>query len=236
MSVNPQDPKAKLPRDFEGLFVQEVSSRLKVQGKLALGVMLGWRPCSPNHDCVGGVLAFGSHAYATAHPTGALSRISVIDFTMTPPFSESVRAVLEKIGQEKMSPPFLDTSDSIPLRISIGVEQNFDTVPPYRRLFRVNLPHYNLPFTYAKWPKNAKGPKYPLVAEGSGIEDSVDLTLTILADGTVSPQSVDVHAGHYREFVQAVFERLATARYLPARVGSCAVATWGRQTFMFKRP
>lgn len=236
MTVRPQDPKTKLPPDFEGLFAQEISSRLKVQGKLPLSVMLEWRPCSPNHDCVGGVLVFGSHAYATAHQSGELSRIGVIDFSLTPSFSDSVRAVLERIGREKMSPPFFDGKDSIPLRISIGVEQNFDTVPPYRRLFRVNLPHYNLPFSYAQLPKNAKAPKYPPIAERRGVEDSVDVTLTILADGTVSLQSVDVNAGHYREFIQSVFDWFPTARYLPGHVGSCPVATWGRQTYTFKVP
>lgn len=234
MSVHPQDPKTKLPPDFEGLFVQEIGSRLKVQGSLPLGVMVGWNPCDVSHDCVGGVLTFGSHAYATAHPTGELSRIGVIDFSLTPAFSDRVRTVLEGIGQEKMSPPFFDRKDSIPLKISIGVEQHFDTVPPHRRLFRVNLPHYDLPFTYAKWPKNAKGPKYPSIAETRGVGDSVAVTLTILANGTVAPQSVEVHSGRYIDFIRSVFDRLATARYLPAHVGGCPVATWGIQSFTFK--
>jgi len=236
MSVRPQDPKTTLPSDFEGLFVQEIGSRLKVQESLALGVMIGWNPCSASYDCAGGVLMFGSHAYATAHPKGELSRIGVIDFSLTPAFSDRVRRVLETIGQEKMSPPFFDRKDSIPLKISIGLEQHFDTVPPYRRLFRVNLPHYDLPFTYAKWPKNAKGPKYPSIAETRGVGDSIAVTLTILADGTVAPQSVEVQAGRYIDFIRSVFDMLATARYLPAYVGGCPVATWGIQSFTFKVP
>lgn len=235
MNVRPQDPKTMLPPDFEGLFVQEVRSRLKAPGSLLLGVMIGWNQCdSARQRCAGGVLMLGSQAYATAHPIGGLSRIGVIDVSLTPAFSDSVRKVLERIGQEKMSPPFFNRKDSIPLKISIGVEQHSDTVSPYRHLFRVTLPHYNLPFTLAEWPKNARAPKYPSIAETRGVGDSVTVTFTILADGTVAPQSIEVQAGRYIDFIQSVFARLATGRYLPAHVGGCPVATRGSQSFTFK--
>jgi TonB family protein len=233
MSVGPQDRKAKLPADFEGLFVQEFRSRLNVPKNLPLGVMVGWKPCdSVSHRCAGGVLMFGSHGYFIAHPTGTLSRIGVVDLSLTPAFSDSVRAVLERISQEKMS-PFLNSKDSIPLKISIGVEQHSDTVPTVRHLFRVTIPRYNLPFTYAAYPKDAKPPKYPSIAERRGVGDSVGVTFTVLHDGSVAPQSVDVQAGTYRDFMQSVFDRLATTRYVPANVGGCRVATWVRQNFVF---
>jgi hypothetical protein len=235
MSVRPQDPNTKLPADFEGLFVQEIGSRLKVQGSLPLRVMVGWGPCDANSEiCPGAVLTIGSSVYVTAHPTGALSRIGVIDFSLTPSFSDSVRAVLERIGREKMSPPLFGRNDSIPLTISIGVQQNYDAIPPHRRLFRVNLPHYSLPFTYAKWPKNAKRPNYPSNAERIGVGDSVTVSLTILADGTVAPNSVDVQSGRYIDFMKSVFDVLGKTRYLPARVGGCPVAAWGMLSFTFK--
>ena len=235
MSVRPQDAKTTLPPDFEGLFVQEISSRLKAPRSLLLGVMVGWNQCdSAGHRCKDGVLTFGSTAYATAHPTGALSRIVVIDPSLTPAFADSVRAVLERIGQEKMSPSFFNKTDSIPLRISIGIEQHSDTIPSHRHLFRVALPHYNLPFTLADWPKDAKAPKYPSIAETRRVGDSVAVTFTVLADGTVDPRSVDVRAGYYFDFVQSVFDHLATARYLPAYVGGCRVATRAGQSFTFK--
>ncbi len=235
ISVRPQNPKTTLPPDFEGLFAQEISSRLKVPGSLLLGVMTGWNECySASHRCEGGVLMLGSNAYATAHHTGELSRIGVIDFSLTPAFSDSVRRVLERIGQVKMSPPFFDRTDSIPLKISIGVEQHSDTVPPHRRLFRVNLPHYNLPFTFAEEPKNAKAPKYPSIAETRHVGDSVAVTFTILADGTVAPQSVEVQTGHYVDFIRSVFDWLAKARYLPAHMGGCPVASRAGQSFAFK--
>lgn len=235
--VRPQDPKTTLPPDFEGLFAQEIGSRLRGPRSLHLSVMVGWNQCSSGSPgCTGGVLTLGSQAYATAHSTGALSRIGVLDFSLTSALSDSLRTVLERIGQEKMSPPFFNGKDSIPLKISIGVQQHFDTVPPYRRLFRVNLPHYNLPFTGAEWPKDAKAPKYPSIAESRGVGDSVAVTFTVLADGTVPPESIEVLAGRYIEFIRAVFERLATARYLPARIGGCPVASRGFQSFAFKVP
>ncbi len=234
MSVKPQDRKAKLPADFEGLLVQEFRSRLKMPQNLPLSVVLGWSPCdSVSHKCVGGALMLGSQAYATAHPGGTLSRIVTVDFALTPTLSDSVRAVLQKLSDEK-SVPFFAQPDSIPLDISIHVEQHSDTVPRYRHLFRTKIPHYASQFSEAAWPKNARGPKYPSIAERSGVSDSVVMTFTILPDGTVAPQSVDVHSGHYTDFIRAVFDRMATMRYVPGRVGNCPVATWQTQAFVFK--
>ena len=95
MSVRPQDRKTKLPPDFEGLFAQEFRSRLKLPPNLSLSVMVGRSPCDTRGDrCAGGVMMFGSHAYATAQPNGALSRVTVVDFSLTPVFAERVRTVL----------------------------------------------------------------------------------------------------------------------------------------------
>lgn len=238
MSVRARDAKTTLPPDFEGLLVQEISSRLKAPRSLLLGVIAGWDQCDAtgHHGCKGAVVTFGSNAYATAHPTGELSRIGVVDLSLTPTFADSVRAVLEKIGKEKMSPPFFDGRDSIPLRISIGVQQYPDTLQAHRPLFRISIPHYKLPFTFAEWPKNAKGPKYPSFAESRGVGDIIAVTFTILADGRVDPQSMDVQAGHYFDFVQSVFDHLAAVRYLPAHLGGCSVAMRGGQSFAFKVP
>lgn len=235
MSVRARDAKTTLPPDFEGLLVQEISSRLKAPRSLLLGVMAGWDQCDAT-GCKGAAVTFGSTAYATAHPPGELSRIGVIDLSLTPTFADSVRGVLEKISKEKMSPPFFDRRDSIPLRISIGVQRYSDTIPAHRRLFRISIPHYKLPFTFAEWPKNAKAPKYPSIAESRGVGDTVAVTFTVLADGRVDPQSMDVQAGHYFDFVQSVFDHLATVRYRPAYLGGCTVAMRAAQSFAFKVP
>jgi TonB family protein len=233
MSVRTQNPETKLPPDFEDLFVLEFKSRLKVPASLPLSVMGGWMPCdSRRRGCVSGVLMLGSRAYLSARPTGTLSRAGVIDFSLTPAFSDSVRAVLERISEERMS-PFFNGKDSIPVEIVIGVEPNPDSVPRVRHLFRVTIPHYRLPFTFASSPK-AVMPHYPPLAQARGIDDSVAVTFTVLPDGTVAPQSVDVQAGNHIDFIRSVFEKLSTTRYVPARIGSCPVATWTGQSFSFK--
>lgn len=233
MSVRTQNPKTKLPPDFEDLFVQEFRSRLTVPQNLPLSVMGGWRPCdSLRRGCVSGVLIVGSRAYLSVRPTGTLSRAGVIDFSLTPAFSDSVRVVLERISLEKMS-PFFNGKDSIPVEISIEVEPNPDSVPRVRHLFRVTIPHYRLPFTFAASPR-AVMPHYPSLAQARGIDDSVAVTFTVLPDGTVAPQSVDVQAGNHIDFIRSVFEKLATTKYIPARIGSCPVATWTGQSFSFK--
>ena len=236
MTVKPQDSKAKLPPDFDGLFVQEFRSRFKVPSNLALSVMQGWAPCdSKSHKCASGVLMIGSQAYATAHRDGAVSRIAVVDFALTPALADTVRVVLQMMAKDKAF-PFFSGPDSIPLDISLQTEQRPDSVPVARQLFRATIPHYAFEFTPAEWPENAKGPRYPSIAERSRVPDSVALTFSILSDGTVAPQSVDLQAAHYTDFVRAVFDRIATMRYVPGRIGSCPVATWEAQTFLFKIP
>ena len=233
MSVKPQQAKTRLPPDLEGLFVQEFRSRLKVPSSMPLSVMQGWSPCdSAGQKCAGGVLMLGSQAYATIHRDGAVSRILVIDMALTPALADTVRVVLLKMAADK-AVPFFSGPDSIPLDISIGVEDHPDTVPAWRHLFRATIPHYGLQFTQAEWPKNARGPKYPSIAERARVADSVTLNFTIRADGTVAPQSVDLQVYHYSDFIRSVFDRLATMRYVPGRIGTCPVATWERQTFIF---
>jgi hypothetical protein len=234
MTVKPQDSKTKLPLDFDGLFVQEFRSRLKVPSNLPLSVMQGWTPCdSASHKCASGVLMIGSQAYATAHSDGAVSRIAVVDFALTPALADTVRVVLQMMAKDK-AVPFFNGPDSIPLDISIHTEQRPDTVPVGRHLFKAMIPHYAYEFSPAKWPKNARAPKYPSIAERSGVPDSVALTFSILSNGTVAPQSVDLLAAHYTDFVHAVFDKIATMRYVPGHIGSCPVATWQTQSFVFK--
>lgn len=214
--------------------MQEFRSRLKVPSNLPLSVMQGWTPCdSVSRKCLGGVLMLGSQAYATAHPDGAVSRIMVIDLALTPALADTVRVVLLRMANDK-AVPFFNGPDSIPLDISIHVEDRPDTVPEWRHLFRATIPHYASQFTPAQVPKNTRGPKYPSIAELEQVTDSVALTFSILSDGTVAPQSVDLQAGHYKDFIHSVFERLATVRYTPARIGTCPVATWEKQSFVFR--
>jgi hypothetical protein len=236
MRVRAQDHTITLPPDFEGLFVQEFRSRLRVPRSLALSVMHGWAPCdSSGRTCTGGVLMLFAQVYVTAHGTGALTRIRVIDFSRTPAFSDSVRTALERMSQDNSS-PFLNGNDSVPLEISIHDQQHGDTVPSVRQVFRVTFPHYSLPFTVAEYPHNAKVPEYPSLAQRVGVEDSVALSFTILPDGTVDPQAVDVESAHYTDFIRSVFDKLVTTRYVPGRLGGCPVATLVGQTFVFKRP
>ena len=236
MTVKTQDPKTSLPPEFEALFVDGIRSRLKVPAILRLSVMQGWAPCDTvAGKCIAGVLAFGSQVYVTAHKDGTLTRIGVIDVSLTPEFSDSVVTAMRRYSSEKLIPAFT-RPDSIPLDISIDVEQNPDTVPAFRHLFRVNIPRFNTEFDYSQYPKNGGGPKYPPIAASQGVGDTVKVAFTVLSDGSVESQTVDVLKGRYREFVRAVFDKLATIHYVPARIGACAVAARARQSFVFVAP
>jgi TonB family protein len=116
------------------------------------------------------------------------------------------------------------------------MEQHADSIPLHRKLFLISVPHYNVPMSMPDYPKNARHPVYPNVAERRGIEDEVTVTFTVLENGSVAPESVDLEKSHYREFIQSVFTALATTQYRPARIGSCPVASWVKQSFRFKVP
>ncbi|HUQ98693.1 MAG TPA: TonB family protein [Gemmatimonadaceae bacterium] len=234
MSVRPLDPRAKVPADLEAFFVQEFRSRMNRPAVLALSVMSGWDPCDERANrCKSGVLMFGTRGYVTAHSTGKLSRVSMVDLSQTPAFVDSVKSALDAMTRD-LAGPNPGSHDSVPLRFAIELEQHADTVPANRKLFTISIPHYNLPLVLADYPKNARPPRYPNVAELRGVEGEVTVSFTVLENGSVAPESVDLEKAYYREFIQSVFTALATTRYLPARIGSCPVASWVKQSFQFR--
>jgi hypothetical protein len=235
MSVNPQNKKTMLPKDFEGLVAQEFRSRFKLPPSLPLSVMRGWDSCDTTgvrQTCASGVLLIGITVYATAQSDGTLSNISAVDLSLTPEFSDSVLSVLLQMSKERLI-PFFTSPNSIPLEISIWPEGNADTVARERQLFRARIPRYRLQFKGAIWTSNRDLPKYPRNAEMSGVGDTLVLTYTILGNGTVAPTSIDLRSGHYRDFVKPVVTSLMNSTFEPASIGGCRVATWVTHQFMF---
>jgi hypothetical protein len=236
MSVSAQDPARKIPRGFEDLLVAKVRAYLTDKPSYRLRMLSGWAPCDTiAHKCAAAVPTIEANAYATARANGELSRISVVDFGLPSALADSLHSALGQLSTEKAW-TFSSAGDSIPLFIRVGAAQNPDTVPASRHLFLATVPRYDLAYTEPAWPNKAKAPRYPSSAERAQVGDSIAVEFTILADGTVAPQSVDVRSGHYVEFLRSVFDRMATSRYEPARVGSCAVASRSRQVFLFKIP
>lgn len=233
MSVRPQDQKAKLPPDFEGLFVQEFKARLKVPGILPLTVMQGLAPCDTVQGiCAGGAMVLGSKAYATAHQNGTLSGVSIVDRSLTPVFSDSVKSVLIDMSNQHLI-PFFQSSASIPIEVTIGAEEKADTIPRERWLFYVLLPRYRLPFRHANWSAQSKPPRYPFRAELAGIGDTLDFTFTVLPNGKVAAASLDLLIGRYRDFVEPVLISLARSTFTPAQIGECRVAERVKRRFIF---
>jgi TonB family protein len=235
-SVTPQDPKDALPPDFEGLFAEEFRSHFKAPPKLPLSVVTGWQPCdSLSSRCAGGVLNVGVVAYVTAHASGELSDIQVVDIALTPDLAESVRAALDAMSEEEEVPP-MGRLDSLPLALQISPEDHPDTVPTIRHVFKAKAPHYDSPFSYATMPMAGIDARYPLKARLAGLEDSVTLAFTVESDGTIAPESIDLLSATYGDFVVSVVDALEKTRYHPARLGDCAVATRVKQRFMFRAP
>lgn len=236
MSVAPQDPKVVLPRDFKSLFVEEFRAHFKVPANLPLSVVMGSEPCdSLGSRCVGGVLSVGAVAYATAHNNGKLSDIAVVDVALTPRFADSVSSALRSMSRAELVPPMGDV-DAIPIVLQISSEEEPDTVPAARYVFKAKVPRYDWPFAYASMPAAGVDAKYPFAARLAGLEDSVTLAFTVESDGTIAAESIELVSANYRDFVTSVLDALGRTRYHPAYLGDCAVATRMKQRFLFKVP
>jgi TonB family protein len=234
MTATAENPEIKLPPNFESFLAQGFQARFKAPSKLPLSVVIGGEPCdSLGSRCSAGILDIGAVAYVTARANGSLHVADVIDETLTADFADSVRSTLEAMSKNK-DVPWLEHIDSIPLVLTFAPDDQPDTVPAARYIFKAKIPRYDLPFTYARMPSGGIDPRYPMPAALAGIEDSVALDFTVQADGSVAPESISFVSGNYREFVLSAADALSETRYHPAHLGDCAVATRIRQRFMFK--
>jgi TonB family protein len=232
LSVLPQDTSRTLPRDFESFFAQEFRHKLKVPAHIQLGVVMGTQPCdSAGLSCSGGRLDLGAIAFATAHVDGKLSGIDVVDATLTPTLADSVRSALAAMSREALAPPSAD--DSISVMIRLETDENPDTVPELRHVFRARVPHYALPFRYASMPAEGVEAKYPFAARLAGVGDSVRIAFTVDAEGRVATESLELVRASYRDFIASAVDALQRTRYHPARLGDCPVSTRMSQRFLF---
>jgi hypothetical protein len=234
LSLRALDTAITLPPDFEGLFAEDFRAHLNVPAMIPLSVVTGLEPCdSIGSRCVAGMLTLSATAYAIAHATGEITDVAIVDETLTPRVAASIRAAINGMARDRLAPP-LGGRDSATIVIEIGVEDQPDTVPPPRRLFRSVVPRYDAPFTYARMPSSGVDVRYPFTAGLAGIGDSVVVAFTVQADGTIAAESVDLLTASYRDFVGPVVEALAETRYHPAHLGDCAVASRLKQRFVFK--
>ncbi len=218
------------------MFVESLRSHFKVPNKLPLSVVTGWQPCdSLGSRCASGVLNLGAVIYVTAHDDGTLSDASVIDETMTPALAESLRAALVAMSRGNDVPP-LATAETVALVIKVAPQKPGDTGQTSSSLFKAIVPHYSWPFVSASMPAAGVNPSYPVDARLAGVEDNVALAFTVDSDGKVDPESIDLVAANYREFVASVVDALLKTRYHPAYLGDCPVATRMKQRFVFKAP
>jgi TonB family protein len=235
-SVVASDSSVKLARDFEQLFIESLRPNFRVPSKLPLSVVVGEQPCdSLGYRCAGGVLNLGAVAYVVAHSDGTLSDAMVIDETTTPALADNLRAALGAMSRAK-EVPLLGKADSASLIIRVEPDAGADTVHNARGLFKAMMPRYSAPFSYATMPAAGVDAPYPLNARLAGVEDSVTIAFTVRADGTIAEESMDLVSANYREFVASVLNTLLKARYHPAHLGDCAVATRIKQRFVFKAP
>ena len=235
MSVASQDTSLRLPPDFEGMFAEEFRSHFKVPPHLPLSVVVGSPPCdSLGSRCAGGTLNMAAVAYATAH-NGKLSDIHVVDAALTPALADSVKSALRLMSKAE-TVPLTGNVESIPLVMEIGPEENADTIPPERRVFKAKVPRYDIPFRYASMPAAGVDASFPFTARLAGVGDSVTIAFTVDSDGMIAPESLELLRATYRDFVSSVLNALGKTHFHPAYLGDCPVATRMTQRFLFKVP
>ena len=233
LSVRHQDSTGNLPADFEGLFAQEFRSRFKPPTQLPLSVMFGDPPCDRDKNvCSGATPMVDVVAYAVVASDGTIQHLGVLSPSLNNELADSVRAALVAMSKANMV-PFFQTEKTLPLTIIVNSEDSPDSVPPVRRLFRARLPRYALQFRHAQMAENSPRPKYPAPAERAAVGDTLKFQFTILPDGRVAPQSVDVLRAHYREFLVTMGDALSKSVFQPAKLGACPVAEWVTQTYQF---
>lgn len=236
LSLAPQKVDAKLPPDFEELFAEGFRRYFKAPPRLPLSVVMGWEPCdSLGTRCAGGVMSLGTVAYFTARGNGTLSDLLIVDESLAPALAESMRTALTLMARSH-DVPWLVSIDSIPLVATLAPDDEPDTTATPRDIFKAKVPRYSVPFAYAAMPATGIDASYPFRASLAGVGDSVTVAFTVRADGVTAPESIDLVAATYGEFVSSVVDALEKTRYHPARLGDCPVATRIKQRFVFRFP
>ena len=233
LTLAPQDSTATLPIDFDNVFTEELKARFHAPPQIPLRVVAGWEPCdSAATRCAGGILNLATTAYFTAHRDGRLTRISVVDESLTPALVDSLSRALRRLSTAKTT-AWSAAPDSILLQLTLAPYEGRDSLPDPGGVFTSIVPHYNLPFSSAIPPAGGVKPGYPISAELAGVQDTVVVAFTVDSDGLVVSESLELLGGKYRDFVGAVVNALLDAQYHPARLGDCAVAARMRQRFVF---
>jgi hypothetical protein len=236
MSVAPRGSVSKLPPDFESLFVEEFRARFKPPRKLDLSVMVGSAPCDWTHNVCGGASPIlTTVAYATALSNGKLTGLRIVDASLTREFADSIRSALLAMSKENMV-QFFVSADSIPIEIWVESEANQDSIPRARQLFRATMPRYAAQFHAVDRTALSPQPKFPAKAIIAGVGDTLQVGFTVMANGRVAGQSVDVTRGRYWDFAREAIYALGKTVFRPARIGRCPVATWVTQKYIFDSP
>jgi hypothetical protein len=233
LTLAPQDSTTTLPFDFDNVFTEELKARFHAPTQIPLRVIAGWEPCdSAASRCAGGILNLATTAYFTAHRDGRLTRISIVDESLTPALVDSLNRALRRLSSAKTA-AWSAAPDSILLQLRLAPYEGRDSIADPRGVFTSVVPRYNLPFSSAIPPAGGVKPIYPISAELAGVEDTVAVAFTVDSDGLVVSESLELFGGKYRDFVGAVVNALLDAQYHPARLGDCAVAARMRQRFVF---
>ena len=232
-TLTPQDSTTSFPSNLDSVFVAALKGRFRIPDRLQLRVVTGWEPCdSAGTRCAGGILNLGVASYFTAHRDGRLTRISLVDATLTPTVVESLNRALRKLSSDRAA-KWTGPPDSIPIELRLTQVDASDSISVSNRFFTSLVPHYDLPFTSSMMPSSGVEASYPISAELAGVGDTVEVAFTVDADGEIAPESMEVLSAKYRDFVASVARALLETRYHPARLGDCPVAARTRQRFVF---
>lgn len=179
--------------------------------------------------------------FTVAHD-GRVRDVALASSSLSPTFDRMIVDAIRAADTSGLMPPLPSHAPSrVEFALSVfGSPFSGDANHPtfkrpghVRPLFVTSLPSWTGSLTRA-WPdSNTGAPKYPSVAAFGRLKDSILVQFAIDENGHGMPESVFVLTGQYWSFTKAIREWLPTARYIPARIGTCAVKSVNRQAFKF---
>jgi outer membrane biosynthesis protein TonB len=175
------------------------------------------------------------------------------DSATVPPFSDGITFLTRALSMARDSGlaftmPAEVTADSVIFHIGLYTptftregKVSHPSVESPVALFHVNQP----PFEPAEVKKQVP-PRYPAGHEREGVRDAVEVSFIVDTSGRVDKSTITdarpsmvarltgERARRYKAFYNAVAKALESARYEPARIGSCPIRQRKSQRFEFK--
>lgn len=110
--------------------------------------------------------------------------------------------------------------------------------PSIDRIAEVGIAALHVPrfetATDTRWATRPRMPSYPFDMQREGVDGKAVFAFVVGADGKIAPETFTLTRATGRQFVQSALRSFRDARFVPATVEGCPVATLAAQPFTFE--